>query len=407
MKNPNNLKVLIPLLFIVIAALGCSLFSSGAGDSEMVFAATEVGTPQGEKVTKDIGPGGGTLASKDGRLTLIVPKGALTETLPFSIQPITNMAGNGLGLAYRLEPDGKTFTIPLEITVRYDEKDLEGTIPEALSLAYQDTVGEWHLQEQATLDQNKKILTVMTTHFTDWSFLSRLRISPEKATVRVGETLQLKFGPCYHLSNGIIARFFRWIGRVTVCEVTNKKYNWDIQPNWFVDIGTIDRPRELTVIYTAPSKKPNPNVATVGFPYELTSRGDVYVPPLRGMFTSKITIVDPGYKATGSDGPTVYSGVICDLEKPFEVTGKHPIFTFPFKFVPSSATAGTASYATVASGITAAQSGSYTIEGADTDTPRILWKLSGTASIPQVTTSGGGTATIILVPLETDECIKQ
>jgi hypothetical protein len=31
-----------------------------------------------------------------------------------------------------------------------------------------------------------------------------------------------------------------------------------------------------------------------------------------------------GFRASGSDGPTVYSGVICDLEKPFTVTGTHP-----------------------------------------------------------------------------------
>ena len=111
-----------------------------------------------------------------------------------------------------------------------------------------------------------------------------------------------------------------------------------------------------------------------------------------------------GYRATGQDGEVVYSGVICDLEKPFEVTGKHPLFTFPFRFVPSSATAGTASYQASWAVINTTGGGPYTIEGADTERPRILWKSQSTASIPVVTTSGGGTATINLVPLDTNEC---
>lgn len=99
--------ILIPLVVIIavliVCVLGYKQFLSKNNASEMIFAATETGTPQGEKITKEIGPAGGTLASPDGRLTLTVPPNALTETIPFSIQPITNKAESGLGLAYRLE----------------------------------------------------------------------------------------------------------------------------------------------------------------------------------------------------------------------------------------------------------------------------------------------------------------
>src|SRR5713101_839974 len=100
---------------LTIGALGYRLFSGKANAGEIAFAPTEVGTPEGPNVTKVIGPAGGTLASPDGRLTLTVPPNALTETVAFSIQPIANKAEGGLGLAYRLEPNGKTFTTPLEI----------------------------------------------------------------------------------------------------------------------------------------------------------------------------------------------------------------------------------------------------------------------------------------------------
>lgn len=107
-----------------------------------------------------------------------------------------------------------------------------------------------------------------------------------------------------------------------------------------------------------------------------------------------------GYRATGQDGPVVYSGVICSLAEPFTVTGTHPVFTFSFKFVPSSPTSGTMTYATSASGIAAAGGGPYTIEGAATDTPRIVINTRSTASSAAASTAGGGTATIKLVPLD-------
>ena len=101
-----------------------------------------------------------------------------------------------------------------------------------------------------------------------------------------------------------------------------------------------------------------------------------------------------GYRATGQDGPVVYSGVICSLPEPFKVTGTHPMFTFPFEFVPSSPTAGMMTYGTSGSGIAAAGGGPYVIEGADTDSPRIVVNTRSTASSRAATTSGGGKATI-------------
>jgi hypothetical protein len=118
---------------------------------------------------------------------------------------------------------------------------------------------------------------------------------------------------------------------------------------------------------------------------------------------AEITILGNAFRASGSDGPVTYSGTICSLDEPFEVTGKHPIFTYPFKFTPTSQTAGTMTYGTAGSGITASGSGTYTLVGRDTDSPRIVMDTKSTASIPVKTTSGDGKATIILTPLA-DEC---
>jgi hypothetical protein len=204
--------ILIPLLglfmgVLVIGAIGLYiLFLNKSAGGEVVYKATEVGTPIGDKVTKDIGPAGGSIASPDGRLTLTVPRNAATDNNAFSIQPITNKADGGIGLGYRLEPNGKTFTIPLEISVRYDEHDLEGTVPQALSMAYQDEKGSWHAQTSAKLDQGAKTITVSTTHFSDWSFITRLKLSPSNAILHVGESQVISLVLC--LKSSRFERFF-------------------------------------------------------------------------------------------------------------------------------------------------------------------------------------------------------
>src|SRR2546430_16944255 len=98
----KNRYIFIPVIVLsigvlAIGALAYFLFSGKGGGAEVVFAATEVGTPLGDKVTKSIGPAGGTLVSPDGRLTLTVPVNALTGTLPFRIPPSPTKMENGVG----------------------------------------------------------------------------------------------------------------------------------------------------------------------------------------------------------------------------------------------------------------------------------------------------------------------
>jgi len=395
--------VAIVMTVVIIAGI---LFFRPFGDREALSGATAVGVPNGPATTKSIGPAGGTLASPDGRLTLTVRQNALTETVAFSIQPITNKSEGGIGLAYRLGPDGATFTTPLELSVRYDDKDLEGTVPEMLSLAYQDQQGAWHVSESATVDQAAKTLKISTTHFTDWSFLAKMRLSPAKAKVHVGETLNIELVGCVpEPEESWFRKAYRRIYPSTGREIQFRKYCnfgdvWSAPFSWFADIGTIE-PEVNPSLYQAPPKMPTPNVATVSLPFVLSvfSTGETK----RGMFTAHITIVDSGYRATGGEGDVVYSGVICSLDKPFTVNFSW-LTPGAIKFVPSSATAGTWSFNTRWKSLTMEGSGSYTIEGADTDKPRILTQGTGSATAPHVQVSKGGMGPIALVPLDTDEC---
>jgi hypothetical protein len=430
--------ILIPLLGLVLSVLvigaiaGYILFFRNAGDTEMVFASTEVGTPEGDKVTKNIGPEGGSITSPDGRLTLTVPEDALTETLPFSIQPVTNKFEAGLGLSYRLEPEGKTFATPLDISVHYDDHDLEGTFPEAFSLAYQDKDGAWHMQQGIELNKDKKTVTLAATHFSVYAFIYLYRLSPAKATVHVGESVKILATYCHPVRTLLL-----WLGKDSVCDHGQPDYlgansAWKLQGEGKL---TFDN-GSPAVIYTAPGKKPTPNVATVLFaeqadvikvrvdrpctaadeiPVGIRGKNDqkivpphmptkcydmVKMVPELDTVRSVITIVDRGYRATGNEGDIVWSGEICSLEEPFTVLGSPMNSKVDFK--PSSPTEGTYTATQNGYGVTVASSGTYKIEGAATDKPRIAIMGSGTVRSRAGAVTTSGTGYIDLVALDTE-----
>jgi hypothetical protein len=391
----RNRKILFSLLLLIAGTYGCGLFSGKPSGGETVFTATEVGTPIGDKVTRDIGPAGGSLASPDGRLTLTVPQNALADTVAFSIQPITNKADGGLGLGYRMEPSGRTFNTPVGIAVRYNDDDLKATVPDALSIAYQDEKGAWHAQKSAKLDPDAKTLSITTAHFTDFAFFARLRIDPTQAKVRVGEGLAIKTIECAEpgfwdriLSRPVVCRPpSNWVGST-----------WKLRgPGRFTDVGN------GVAVYRAPDKKPTPNVAWMDLTIEInkwnTETGETS--KIQRTFATEITIVDQGYRVTGQSRDSVLSGVVCDMDKPFTVHAKGSLAEFDFNFAPKSLTA---SYATTYSMVSEKGSGTYTSMGNSEIGFDIVLNFNATASVlGRSVPAAGGVANIHLTPLEPGE----
>ena len=389
--------ILISFVVLIGCALGCSLFSKSSSVSEMVLAATEVGTPVGAAATKSIGPSGGSVATPDGRMTLIVPPNAVSEAINFSIQPVTNQSGNGLGNAYKLEPSGKTFTIPLELSIHYDDNDLNGTVPNALSLAYQDEKGAWHLQRSAKLDKDKKILTVSTTHFSIWSFLSRVRITPVESKLHKSESQYIELTICGE--PGWLGGLF---GKTGKCESTSwKELQWDVEgAGTIVDAGK-------GVIYTAPDYKPVSSAAYVFASFDYEDWNDQAMTKSKWKIGATITIIGPRYRASGGDGPITYSGPVCSLEEPFTITASQPGISHQVYFTPTNATSGKMSYGTDVGPMSMDGKGTYQISGWDTKWPEIVVKLASNARIPMASSSGSGTAHIHLDEFDTKECDKK
>lgn len=76
--------------------------------------------------TRTIGPEGGTVKSSDGKLTLEIPPGALTEDTEITIRKLNpedlgpEFEGIDPELAYELEPDGLQFMLPVTARVEID-----------------------------------------------------------------------------------------------------------------------------------------------------------------------------------------------------------------------------------------------------------------------------------------------
>ena len=392
--------VLILATIVIVITIAGILLLRSSSDTVAMPGATAVGTPNGPATTKSIGPAGGSIASPDGRITVDVPPNAVSGPLDFSIQPITNLAHGGVGSAYRLQPDGLTFATPIKISFDFDAPDLKGFIPEGLAVAYQDRTGVWQSFKTVNINQASKKLTVSTTHFTDFSIWT-IKLSPEKATLRVRETLGISLIGCIE-KKSVVDRIRTLLGK------QHCVFASPAEPSWSVNIGTIAPlgPDNGSAVYKAPAKKPSPNVARVQFMYKL---GGIY-----DVRNCEITIVDRGYTASGESHDESYSGVICDLEKPFTVNGTG-LANFAFKFTPSSPTEGKVSYSSSYSpgGAPAIESGSgsYDVKGIDTDRPRIVLTIDkATASVMGHAVQpamAGSTVVINLTPSGPDECSKK
>lgn len=379
---------MIAIVIGVVIVAGI-LFLRSSGDTVAMASATQVGVPNGPATTKSIGPAGGSIASTDGRITVTVPPNAVPGPLNFSIQPITNLAQGGMGSAYRLQPDGLKFATPIKVSFKFDAPDLKGIIPEGLAVAYQDLTGIWQAFDTVDLDREHKTLTVSTTHFTDFSIWA-VRLSPEKATLHVRETLEIQLVACLENSSWLSRLRTRW--GIQRCDALTKSKD----THWSVDIGTITPAGPGFAVYQAPAVKPSKSVATVRFVYKLAGSTENNLKDVR---TCEITIVAGAYRASGNaGGDTVFSGDICDLAKHFTLKTNNP-FLSSFEFFPSSATEGKWSFSTQ-NGVTGGGSGRYTITGTDTEKTGIEMNGFSTGSAAGVTRSGGGSMHLDLVPLE-------
>ena len=280
-------------------------------------APTAAGTPTGSAATATIGPSGGVLASADGRLQLTVPAGALAAPAALSIQPITNLAWGGVGAAYRLGPDGTTFSKPATLTFSLSAANLTNASIGAFAVATQDADGYWVWMPGVVRNAGPESLSVPTTHLSDYSPLQGLQLSPLSASIDEGQTQALSIQDCCEGCLDDPADPLAPLTKTFPCTAISGldpareeifTDNWSVNgtPGGNSTVGTIvNGPMAIESTYTAPSSAPNP--PTVGASVDVTYRGSgkivlvsqitVGTPKsLSGTFSTDYTYVDQGFR---------------------------------------------------------------------------------------------------------------
>lgn len=150
------------------------------------------GQPIGDAVSITIGSEGGSLQSADGKLEIEIPAGALAEPTEISIQAVSNTSFSGIGNGYRLLPHGKTFQKKATVRFYYGQETRRLSNLQALEIAFQNEQGKWICTGGTQNDTVNHRVAVQTDHFSDWSLISSLELTPVVCTMGLGEQRTLK-----------------------------------------------------------------------------------------------------------------------------------------------------------------------------------------------------------------------
>lgn len=236
---------------------------------------TPIGTPVGEITSITIGPAGGSLFTRDRRLTVTVPPGALTTPTELSVQAIRNETPHGLGVAYRLKPEGISLQQPATVSFTFTDVDLTRTSPGGLGIATQDGRRVWRGQRDVQVDRVKNTVSTQTTHFSDWSLFEAFVMTPTEATVKTNQTVALTVEHCVGLPN---EREEDLMAPLTVCQPFEMAPLIDSPAVNGVaggdsSVGTISRAEGTSVLtFTAPSEVPPNNPVAVSVEVDLLGK---------------------------------------------------------------------------------------------------------------------------------------
>ena len=140
------------------------------------------GDPSGTATTQQIDGQGGSVTSADGRLTLDIPAGALASATQISVQPITNTSPNGIGLAYRLEPEGTTFAAPVTLTFHLSTTEALGIA--STFVVTQKSDGLWYSLRNQQRDATAQTVSMSASHFSDWALAETVDLLPHKTRLK-------------------------------------------------------------------------------------------------------------------------------------------------------------------------------------------------------------------------------
>ncbi|GAB3497769.1 hypothetical protein GCM10027341_18340 [Spirosoma knui] len=256
----------------------------------------------GELVTKVIGPAGGTITLFGGTVSLHIPAGAITKETAITVQPVENKAFGGVGTAFAISPTDLTLQKDVTVTWQYTPEDLEGSVPEALGLAYQDKNGVWHGRTDVTIDKARQTITAPISHLAHWAFYEQFFIKVDKKSLAPTEQAKLTVyyqegyqdakGP-NDVSNLILLTPAKIVSASRVVRWTINGATAGIEQSTdYSNIGQITEERTYAnATYDAPLREPAINPVVIGAEIDLKQWGRlILVQPIRVESSSLINV---------------------------------------------------------------------------------------------------------------------
>lgn len=219
------------------------------GDTTDIPFITPLGDTAGAPVSGSIGANGGTLTSSDGRVQLVVPAGALSQTTNIMIQPIVNLCPGGLGVAYNLLPNGTKFAIPASLVFHYTADDINGTEPLLLASAFQDSANAWELNDtEKDVDTVNKKISFDINHFTVYNMFPEVSVKPDPFEVMENQlsTVKVQIRVSTKAKNGKYV-----VGYSTVASALVS--NWTLQYGFGTAADGTITGSGSSIVYKAPS----------------------------------------------------------------------------------------------------------------------------------------------------------
>ena len=247
-----------------------SSVDNASGDSVVTPApALPVAIPS----SATIGAEGGSIQSSDGRLTLLIPAGALSSPTGISLATDASDALNGVGPAYVLSPTGLNFAKPLIARLAYGPDDVAGSGAAGLAIAFRQTDG-WYTVTGGLVDTGRRTVSVVlpagapspaagraALDILSWSqriaMLQALQIVPKGASLIGGQQTDFK---AYYSGPPSSAKCLKPF----CAEKAVSPYAVNVV--WYVDgdrggnatVGTVAPETGTTTTYTAPCAHPVP-----------------------------------------------------------------------------------------------------------------------------------------------------
>lgn len=191
----KNLNVYLIGILCAFSMLACKKDKAKPdADEPIVVVPLErpKGASMGAAVTKLIGPAGGRIVYGQGRLIINIPAGALAAETAVGIEPITKTNIAGVGQSFRLTPHAQHFEKPVTITYSLFEQTDSVAMKETFGFAYQMDSGVWKFVGASSFDANLNTVSFKTTHFSDWSVMNRVSLSPIQTSLEPGQKQEVK-----------------------------------------------------------------------------------------------------------------------------------------------------------------------------------------------------------------------